>query len=130
MEIKMDYLELKIRIEKAERSGVKVGVHTRRALIRLKREHDQRAEPLPADRRVQIQHVGGAWFSVRVNDQSAEGQNVTQQGYHLTERRWATSSTPLREGEQITALKLINKLRALLMGSEPHEFKLDEEITE
>ena len=116
----MDYLELKSRIEKAKRSGIKVGVHTKRALIRLKREHDQRAEPAPSDRRVQIQHVGGAWISVRVSDQSDGQRNVTQQGYHLTERRWSTTHTHLREGEKISALKLINKLRAQLMSSEPH----------
>tara|TARA_R110000851_G_scaffold141993_1_gene280302 strand:+ start:1609 stop:1974 length:366 start_codon:yes stop_codon:yes gene_type:complete len=116
----MDYMKLKSSVESAERRGIKIAVHTRRALIRLKREHEQRAEPSPADRRVQIQHVGGAWISVRVSDQSDGQRNVTQQGYHLTERRWATTHTHLREGEKISALKLINKLREQLMSSEPH----------
>jgi hypothetical protein len=116
----MDYMELKNRVEISERKGVKIAVHTRRALIRLKREYEHRAEPSPADRRVQIQHVGGAWISVRVSDQSDGQRNVTQQGYHLTERRWSTTHTHLREGEKISALKLINKLREQLMSSEPH----------
>ena len=125
----MDYLELKNRIRKSERSGGITNAHTKRALIRLKRIHDKRAEAGPViDRRVQIQHVGGMWINVRVNDQSTEGQNVAQQGYHLTERRWAKTNTPLRDGEKVTALRLINKLRTKLMASEPHEFTLDEEI--
>jgi hypothetical protein len=123
----MDYLELKSRIRKSERIGRVTNANTKRALIRLKRVHDKKAEAGPVvDRRVQIQHVGGMWINVRVNDQSTEGQNLVSQGYHLTERRWAKTTTPLRDGEKITALKLINKLRGKLMASEPHEFALDE----
>jgi hypothetical protein len=124
----MDYLELKSRIRKSERSGRLTNAHTKRALIRLKRIHDQREAGPVVDRRVQIQHVGGMWINVRVNDQSTRDQNLVSQGYHLTERRWAKTTTPLRDGEKITALKLINKLRNKLMSSRPHEFTLEEEI--
>jgi hypothetical protein len=127
----MDYLELKSRITKSERSGGITNAHTKRALIRLKRIHDQRAEAgLVVDRRIQIQHVGGMWINVRVNDQSTKDQNIVSQGYHLIERRWAKTNTPLRDGEKITALKLINKLRGKLMSSDPHELTPDGEVTD
>jgi len=44
LEIKMDYLELKSRIEKAERKGISISAHSRKALLWLKRGYDKRAD--------------------------------------------------------------------------------------
>jgi hypothetical protein len=143
MEINMNYELLRMRIMKIERNGGKVSPHAKQKLRELRTTQRQaqyrrarydKQAMLDADptfiRRTQIRHIGGAWVVVRVNYEKGSVDAPVDQGYNLRERRWARTNTPLCAADKASALKLIDKLRAMLVSSDPHELTPDGEITE